>query len=164
MVRHLSQKAGHKHEDTATHTAHECPVAREVWAKLARAWEDATGEHLDVTRPRLTVLGLRPTPPQAATPPDRARHKATEPAWRLLHAVTLLHIYQARNRVHMAHHAKNGPHDAKRATPRHILRAIKQRVAARVQYEHDRALHASREGPRGPQGTRVPGQDSTATG
>ena len=48
----------------------------------------------------------------------------------------------------MAHHAKNGPHDAKRATPRHILRAIKQRVAARVQYEHDRALHASREGPR----------------
>ena len=45
----------------------------------------------------------------------------------------------------MAHHAKHGPHDAKRATPKHILRAIKQRVAARVQYEHDRALHASRE-------------------
>jgi hypothetical protein len=139
-------KAGHQHEDTATHTAHECPIAREVWAKLARAWEEATGEHLDVSHPRLTVLGLRPTPPQTATPPDRARHKATEPAWRLLHAVTLLHIYQARNRVHMAHHAKHGPHDAKRATPKHILRAIKQRVAARVQYEHDRALHASREG------------------
>ena len=73
-------KAGHEHEDTATHTAHECPVAREVWAKIAKAWENATGEHLDVTRPHLTVLGLRPAPPQAATPPDRARHKATEPA------------------------------------------------------------------------------------
>jgi len=141
-------RAGHQHEDTATHTAHECPIAREVWAKLARAWEDATGESLDVSHPRLTVLGLRPTPPQTATPPDKARHRATEPAWRLLHAVTLLHLYQARNRVHMAHHAKHGPHDAKRATPKHILRAIKQRVAARVQYEHDRALHASRESPR----------------
>jgi hypothetical protein len=49
--------------------------------------------------------------------------------------------------VHMAHHAEHGPHDAKRATPRHILRAIKQRVATRVQYEHNRALHTSRESP-----------------
>ena len=140
-------KAGHKHEDTATHTAHECPVAREVWEKLARAWEEATGEHLDPSHPRLTVLGLRPAPPQTATPQDKARHRATEPAWRLLHAVALLHIYQARTRVHMAYHAKHGPHDAKRATPRHILRAIKLRVAARVQYEHNRALHASRASP-----------------
>ena len=47
----------------------------------------------------------------------------------------------------MAHHAEHGPHDAKRATPKHIVRAVKQRVTARVQYEHDRALHASREQP-----------------
>ena len=141
-------KAGDKHEDTATHTAHECTVAREVWARVANAWEDATGERLDVSHPRLTVLGLRPAPPQTATHPDRARHKATEPAWRLLHAVALLHIYKARNRVHMAHHAKHGPHDARRATPKHILRAIKRRVAECVQYEHDKARHASREGPK----------------
>ena len=44
--------------------------------------------------------------------------------------------------------AEHGPHDAKRATPKHILRAVKQRVTARVQYEHDRALHASREQPK----------------
>ena len=93
------------------------------------------------------VLGLRPEPQQTATPPEKARHKATEPAWRLLHAVTLLQIYKARTRVHMAHHAEHGPHDAKRATPKHIVRAVKQRVTARVQYEHDRALHASREQP-----------------
>jgi len=141
-------KAGHKHEDTATHTAHSCPAAREVWTRVAKAWEDATGEHLDISSARLTVLGLRPEPQQAATPPEKARHKATEPAWRLLHAVTLLQIYKARTRVHMAHHADHGPHDAKRATPKHILRAVKQRVAARVQYEHDRALHASREQPK----------------
>ena len=49
----------------------------------------------------------------------------------------------------MAHHARHGPHDAKRATPRHTLRAIKQRVAARVQYEHNRALHTSEEGEEG---------------
>ena len=141
-------KAGDQHEDTATHTAHSCPAAREVWARVAKAWEDATGEHLDVSSPRLTVLGLRPKPQQAATPPEKARHEATEPAWRLLHAVTLLQIYKARTRVHMAHHAEHGPHDAKRATPKHILRAVKQRVTARVQYEHDRALHASREQPK----------------
>ena len=115
---------------------------------MAKAWEDATGQHLDVSCPRLTVLGLRPRPQQTATPAEKARHEATEPAWRLLHAVTLLQIYKARTRVHMAHHAEHGPHDAKRATPRHILRAVKQRVAARVQYEHDRALHASREQPK----------------
>ena len=141
-------KAGDKREDTATHTAHECTVAREVWAKLTSAWEDATGESLDVSHPRLTVLGLRPAPPQTATPPDRARHRATEPAWRLLHAVALLYIYKARDRVHMAHHAKHGPHDARRATPKHILRAIKQRVAECVRYEHDRARHASSEHPK----------------
>ena len=77
-----------------------------------KAWEDATGEHLDISSPRLTVLGLRPGPQQAATPPETARHKATEPAWRLLHAVTLLQIYKARTRVHVAHHADHGPHDA----------------------------------------------------
>jgi len=114
---------------------------------VAKAWQDATGEHLDVSSPRLTVLGLRPEPQQTATPPEKARHKATEPAWRLLHAVTLLQSEKARTRVHMAHHAEHGPHDAKRATPKHIVRAVKQRVTARVQYEHDRALHASREQP-----------------
>ena len=132
---------------TATHAAHGCPAAREVWARVAKAWEDATGEHLDVSSPRITVLGLRPEPQQTATPPEKARHKATEPAWRLLHAVTLLQIYKARTRVHMAYHAEHGPHDAKRATPEHIVRAVKQRVTARVQYEHDRALHASRGQP-----------------
>ena len=119
-------------------------------ASCWRRWgvPGASGEHLDISSPRLTVLGLRPEPQQAATPPEKARHKTTEPAWRLLHAVTLLQIYKARTRVHMAHHADHGPHDAKRATPKHILRAVKQRVAARVQYEHDRALHASREQPK----------------
>ena len=141
-------KAGDQHEDTATHTAHGCPAAREVWARVAKAWEDATGEHLDVSCPRLTVLGLRPKPQQTATPPEKARHEATEPAWRLLHAATLLQLHKARTRVHLAHHAEHGPHDAKHATPKHILRAVKQRVAARVQYEHDRALHASREQPK----------------
>ena len=34
---------GDHHEDTATHTAHDCPADREVWARVAKAWEDATG-------------------------------------------------------------------------------------------------------------------------
>ena len=57
-----------------------------MWARVAKAWEDATGVHLDMSCPRLTVLGLHPRPQQTAMPPEKARHKATEPAWRLPHA------------------------------------------------------------------------------
>jgi len=65
-------KAGDQHEDTAIHTAHECTVAREVWAKVANAWEDATGERLDVSHPRLTVLGAcAPCPRRRSRPPTR---------------------------------------------------------------------------------------------
>ena len=52
----------------------------------------------------------------------------------------------------MAHHADAGPHDPKRATPRHILREIRHRVKTRVLYEHDRAKHASQHLPKPPKG------------
>ena len=42
----------------------------------------------------------------------------------------------------MAYHAQPR-HDARRATPRDILRAIRQRVAERVRYEHTRANYAA---------------------
>ena len=100
MVRHVppgrAPPRGHRHpHSTRVHSRPRgvgTSPARcgHVWPR--HPWEDATGESLDVSSPRLTVLGLRPTPPQTATPPDKARHKATEPAWRLLHAVALLHI------------------------------------------------------------------------
>jgi len=60
---------------------------------------------------------LRPEPGPSAPKQARDRHAASEPAWRLLHAVTLRQFHQARTRVHMAHHAQGGPHEAKRATP-----------------------------------------------
>ena len=73
-------KAGHQHEDTATHTAHSCPAAREVWARVAKVWQDATGEHLDVSSPRLTVLGLRaPSPSRRPRPPKRHATKPRSP-------------------------------------------------------------------------------------
>ena len=46
--------------------------------------------------PILTVLGLRPEPPHGASDQARDRYAAREPAWRLLHAVTLLKLHQAR--------------------------------------------------------------------
>ena len=64
----------------------------------------------------------------------------------------------------MAHHARHGPHDAKRATPRHTLRAIKQRVAARVQYEHNRALHTSEEGEEGGEEEEEEGEEEGEEG
>ena len=86
------------------HVSHDCPTARAVWAAVADTWEAATTEPLDVTNPTLTVLGLRPQPPVGALGRDRARYYAREPAWRLLHAVTLLKLHQARTRAHMAYH------------------------------------------------------------
>ena len=118
---------GDRHEETVTHEVTACPEARAVWAGIVKAWEAATGEPLDTATPRLTVMGLRPEPGPSPSKQARDRHAASEPAWRLLHAVTMLQIHQARTRVHMAHHAQGGPHEAKRAAPRHILRAVRQR-------------------------------------
>ena len=62
------------------------------------------------TAPSLTVMGLHPKPGESEPQAAKDRFHATEPAWRLLHAVTLLKIHQARCRVHAAHHATGGPH------------------------------------------------------
>ena len=40
---------------------HECPEAQEVWQAVAAAWKEVTQEALDVSTPRLTVMGLRVT-------------------------------------------------------------------------------------------------------
>ena len=42
---------------------------------------------------------------------------AREPAWRLLHAVTLLKLHQARTRAHMAYHDPKGPREPRQAKP-----------------------------------------------
>jgi hypothetical protein len=120
------------------HTSAQSPArCGRAWPR--HPWEDATGESLDVSSPRLTVLGLRPTPPQTDPPPDKALHKATEPAWRLLHAVALFHIYKA-CKPECTWHTTPSTARTTPSAPRlstYLLRAIKQRVAARVQYEHD---------------------------
>ena len=115
--------------------------------KVAETWEATTAEPLDTSDPTLTILGLRPPPPTSAPKQTRDKHEAREPAWRLLHAATLLKIHQARTRVHLAHHDARGPRTARRARPQDILRAIRQRVASRLQYEHARAMHRERAGP-----------------
>ena len=127
---------------------HDCPTARAVWAAVADTWEAATTEPLDITDPTLTVLGLRPQPPVGALGGARARYYAREPAWRLLHAVTLLKLHQARTRAHMAYHDPKGPREPRQTKPRHILRAIRQRCAHRVCYEHAKAVHSARTEPK----------------
>ena len=141
-------QAGASHEDTAVHVAHECPTARAVWAAVARTWQEATSEPLDATDPTLTVLGLRPKQPDGGDGRTDARYHAREPAWRLLHAVTLLKLHQARTRAHMAHHDPKGPREARQTTPRHILRAIRQRCAHVVGYEYAKAVHSTRAEPK----------------
>ena len=141
-------QTGAHHEETVRHVAHDCPTARAVWTAVAGAWEAATTEPLDVTNPTLTVLGLRQKPPDGALSQARARFDAREPAWRLLHAVTLLKLHQARTRAHMAYHDPKGPREPRQTSPRHVLRAIRQRCAHRVCYEHAKATHSARTEPR----------------
>ena len=141
-------RAGDSQEDTAVHVAHGCPTARAVWAAVARTWQEATSEPLDVTDPTLTVLGLRPRQPSGGDSRAEARHRAREPAWRLLHAVTLLKLHQARTRAHMAYHDPKGPREPRQAKPKHILRAIRQRCARMVCYEHAKAVHSTQAEPR----------------
>ena len=92
--------------------------------------------------------GLRPKPPHAASSQARARYDAREPAWRLLHAVTLLKLHQARTRAHMAYHDPSGPREPRQTKPKHILRAIRQRCALRLNYEHAKATHLARTEPK----------------
>ena len=75
------------------------------------------------------VLGCAvysPRPPPEARPgsphPSPREFEAREPAWRLLHAVTLLKLHQARNRVHMAYHDPKGSREARQARPKDIDR------------------------------------------
>ena len=139
---------GDRHEETVVHAVHECPESAEVWAAIARTWETTTSEPLDISSPILTVLGLRPKPSPGAPTQARERFEAREPAWRLLHAVTLLKLHQARNRVHMAYHDPKGSRDARQARPKDILRAVRLRVTQRVQYERSKATHAAKCEPR----------------
>ena len=135
------QTTGARREETVMHASHECPTARAVWTAVGKAWEAATTESLDATDPILTVLGLRPEPPHGASDQARDRYASREPAWRLLHAVTLLRLHQAPTRAHMAYHDPSGPREPRQTKPRHILRAIRQRCALRLDYEHAKATH-----------------------
>ena len=83
-------------------------------------------------------------------PAGKAEWEASEPAWRVLHAVTLHEIYRARCRTHAAYHAtpQTSP---KAASTKHVVRRIKQRLQQRIEYEHEKAKyarqHSHEEGP-----------------
>ena len=101
--------------------------------------------------PLLTVMGVRP----AATGPGKEKLEALEPAWRLLHSVTLRQIHGARNRqggcTRRTTRTKT-PREPRKATSRHVLGAVKQRMQQRIQYEparaESRATHGLNQGAR----------------
>ena len=65
-----------------------------------------------------------------------------EPAWRLLHSVVLRQLHRARCRLHGAHHA-DVPFTPKKTAPRDIVREVRKRLQARLEYEYARACHAA---------------------
>ena len=48
----------------------------------------------------------------------------------------------------MAYHDPKGPREPRQAKPRHILRAIRQRCAHRLCYEHAKSVHSTRTEPK----------------
>ena len=133
---------GDRHEEGVMHEYHECLEAKAVWAKVASDWLEATGNVLDVSSPLLTVTGLRLPAPGSLSAEARARFDALEPAWRLVHSVALLKLHQARTRAHMAYHAEP-QRQPKKTSTRDVMRAVKQRVLQRVEFEYSKAKHAA---------------------
>ena len=131
---------GRRTEEHAAHEHHDCPVvAQKVWRAVADAWARTTGERLDPADPTLAIMGVRRRP-EDLTGGAREKWDALEPAWRLLHSVTLLQIHKARNRAHTARHAKT-PYEPQRVSVKFVLRATKTRVQQRLEYEHAKARH-----------------------
>ena len=86
----------------------------------------------------LHITGLRSTPP---TLRGQALKwwKDKEPAWRLLHSVTLLQIHKARNLASGACHAIPRRPKPQRAAPKAILKAIQKRFQQRLEHEYAKA-------------------------
>ena len=142
-------KNGKRTEETAAHVHHRCPKAKAVWQVVIADWNEKTGDHVSTADLTAAVAGLRTCPP-GVTGEAKAEWEAGEPAWRLLHAVTLHEIYRARCRTHAAYHAS--PQTSPKATStKHVVRRIKQRLQQRIEYEHEKAKyarqHSHEEGP-----------------
>jgi len=128
--------AGRATEEHTLHEHHECPAARNVWVKVAAAWRQATGEHLDISDPLLTIMGLRGCP-NGLTGEAKGKWTDLETPWRLLHSIVLLQIHKARCQVHQAFHA-TPRREPSRAGTKHVMREVKKRMQQRIEYEHAR--------------------------
>ena len=142
-------KNGKRTEETAAHVHHKCPKAKAVWQVVVADWNEKTGDQVRTADLTAAVAGLRTCPP-GVTGEAKAEWEAGEPAWRLLHAVTLHEIYRARCRTHAAYHAS--PQTSPKATStKHVVRRIKLRLQQRIEYEHEKAKyarqHSHEEGP-----------------
>ena len=144
-------RTGTRVEETATHVHHDCATAKAVWELVAGHWHRATGEELDLSSPLQAIAGLR-KPPATGCESATAAWKAREPAWRLLHSVTLLQLYRARCRSHAAYHGKEGS-SPKKADARAVLTQVRRRMQDRLEFEHRKAVNA--EGIAGRRGARA---------
>jgi ribonuclease HI len=70
---------GSRFEETLEHLIADCPYAAGLWSAVLLRWNACTGEQLEYTDPRVTMLGDR----------GDGRRAATEEPWRVLHAVVV---------------------------------------------------------------------------
>jgi len=100
-------------EETVNHTFHGCSEVARLWKALLSNWAATTGEVLDHTDPRVTLLGDR-------GPEARA---TTNEVWRVVHATAISTIWQSRN---LGRNTNTGAHAHPHAG--RMLRTIRQKV------------------------------------
>ena len=142
-------KNGVRTEETAVHAHYKCPKAKAVWKVVIGDWNEKAGDQVSAADVTVAVAGLR-TCPDGVSGEAKSEWERREPAWRLLHAVTLHEIYRARCRTHEAYHATTRSNP--RATSgKEVVRKIKERLQQCIEGEHEKAKqakqHSHEEGP-----------------
>ena len=77
--------AGRRVEETLEHAYATCSAVAMLWAVVLRRWNAATGQALDATDLRVTLLGDR----------GEQTHALSEGLWRMVHASTVWAVHCA---------------------------------------------------------------------
>ena len=70
---------------------YKCPKAKAVWKIVIGDWNEKAGDQVSTADVTVAVAGLR-TCPDGVSGEAKSEWERLEPAWRLLHALSLIHI------------------------------------------------------------------------
>ena len=116
-------------DESLEHAYHTCPDVAALWQQIIHKWNAATGQTLDHTDPRITLLGDRHT----------QQHAITEHLWRFVHAATHVTIHKERQQQQLN---AQGLSQRLRTLTHHRIVKVKQQLqrlvtAAWIRRSHD---------------------------